>query len=54
MFFAIVMTIMIMMTRVMMAACESETYKHKQGGECFHDCLSLLIDESGKNNITFG
>jgi hypothetical protein len=49
-----VMTIMVVVMMVeMMAACESDTHKHKQGGKSFHDCLSLLIDESGENDITF-
>lgn len=44
--------VVIMMVKVV-AACESDTHKHKQGGKCFHDCLSQLIDESGENDITF-
>ena len=43
MFFVMAM-VMIMMP-VMVAACEPDTCKYKQGGKCFHDCLSLLVDE---------
>ena len=48
-----IMTMAMIMVTMMMTACEPDTHKHKQDGECFHDCLSLLIDKSNKDDITF-
>ena len=47
MFMAMAVVVMVM------TACETNAHKHEQGGECFHNCLSLRFDESGMNDITF-